>query len=521
MKKWLPRIMKSTANTNTLGRFDANRIWALIGIVVLIRLVFLGLMDLLPEEAYYWNYAQHLDIGYLDHSPMVAWLIYVFQAVLGKSEFAVRLPAFLGWFAVAYFMYKLSVKLFDRAVAVRVVLLVATLPIYFSIGFIMTPDAPLYACWAGDLYYLELALVERRHRAWLGVAIFTGLGLLSKYTIGLVVLAAVVYMIYDTKARKWFYRPEPYLAAIIAGLIFLPVIIWNYQHDWVSFAFQGTRRWSGNINFSLHILLGEVLILLTPAGIIGAVLALVGKNHRQENRSLPDTLNHRHYSFVVIFTIVPLLVFIMQSLRSYTKLNWTGPVWLPIIPLIAAQMIVPSKSISSATHRFLRKLWKPTFAVLIPFYFFGLLYISLGMPGFVPSSGLPFPTAWSNFANEVKRIDKNIEKNKGINPLIVGLDKYWITSELSFYNYNRNNFMQKYGGSGLFGGNSIMWNTWLPKAAVVGKDIMLIGFSENSLKDYNVVKTFGSVSDIHREVIKKHNREVGVFFWRIGYGYGL
>jgi len=521
MKKRLPWIIEPEANPYTLNRLNLNKIRILIGIVVLIKLVFLGLMDLLPEEAYYWNYAQHLDIGYLDHSPMVAWLIYVSQAIFGKSEFAVRLPAFLSWFAMAYFMYKLSVKLFDRAVAVRVMLLVATLPIYFSVGFMMTPDAPLYACWAGDLYYLELALVEQRRRAWLGVALCTGLGLLSKYTIGLVVLAAVVYMIYDTKARKWFYRPEPYLAAIIAALFFLPVIIWNYKHDWASFAFQSTRRWGGNIKFSLHILIGEALILLTPTGFIGAILALVRRNHRKENTSPPDTLNHRHYSFIVVFTVIPLLVFVIQSLRSYSKLNWTGPVWLPIIPLIAAQMIVPWESISSATHRFLRKLWKPTFAVLIPFYFFGLLYISLGMPGFVPSSGLPFPTAWSNFANKVKQIDKNIEKSRSIDPFIVGLDKYWITSELSFYNYNKGDAMQKYGGSGLFGGSSVMWNTWLPKSAAVGKDIILIGFSENSLKDYNVVKTFGNVSDIHREVIKKYNRVVGAFFWRIGYGYKL
>ena len=49
-----------------------------VGIIVAgaaLRLVYSGQVELLPEETYYWNYARHLDIGYLDHPPMVAWLI--------------------------------------------------------------------------------------------------------------------------------------------------------------------------------------------------------------------------------------------------------------------------------------------------------------------------------------------------------------------------------------------------------------------------------------------------------------
>ena len=34
-----------------------------------LRLLYLGSVELLPEECYYWNYSRHLDIGYLDHPP--------------------------------------------------------------------------------------------------------------------------------------------------------------------------------------------------------------------------------------------------------------------------------------------------------------------------------------------------------------------------------------------------------------------------------------------------------------------
>jgi len=53
------------------------RVWAVAAVAYAfaLKLVYIGLVDLLPQEAYYWNYAQHLDWSYFDHPPMIAWLI--------------------------------------------------------------------------------------------------------------------------------------------------------------------------------------------------------------------------------------------------------------------------------------------------------------------------------------------------------------------------------------------------------------------------------------------------------------
>ena len=109
---------------------------AILAYVLVLRAVFMPLVDLIPEEAYYWNYAQHLDLSYLDHPPMVGWLIWLSTSVLGKSEFAVRLPAYICWIVAALFMFRLTLNLFDRTTAFRVVLLLAVLPIYFGLGFL-------------------------------------------------------------------------------------------------------------------------------------------------------------------------------------------------------------------------------------------------------------------------------------------------------------------------------------------------------------------------------------------------
>lgn len=164
----------------------------LLGYALALRFVFLGSVDLLPQEAYYWNYSQHLDIGYLDHPPMVAWLIRLATGIFGDTEFGVRFAAYGCWAAAAAFCFLLTRELYGRAAAWMAVLLLATLPFFFGIGFFMTPDAPLTAAWAGALYFLSQALLRERSAAWWGVGLCLGLGLLSKYTIALLGPAALL-----------------------------------------------------------------------------------------------------------------------------------------------------------------------------------------------------------------------------------------------------------------------------------------------------------------------------------------
>ena len=202
---------------------------------VAIRLLYIDLVDLIPQEAYYWNYSQHLDLSYLDHPPLTAWLIGAVSKLLGHSELAVRLGAVACWAVAACFTYLLAKNLLDRSTAFRAVLLLGSLPFFFGTGFFMTPDAPVVAFWAGVLYFLERALIAGKKRAWIGAGVCLGLGLLAKYPILLLCPAALLFVLLDARSRRWLLRPGPYLAVAIGLLLFTPVLVWNYQNDWASF----------------------------------------------------------------------------------------------------------------------------------------------------------------------------------------------------------------------------------------------------------------------------------------------
>ena len=176
----------------------------LTGCAVLLRLLYSMQVELLPEETYYWNYARHLDIGYLDHPPMVAWLIRAGTRCSATPSCGVRCGA-LGCGAVAaFFIFRLTRNLFGERSALLALALAHILPYFFLSGLLMTPDAPLTAAWAASLYFLVRALTGERPQAWLWAGLSLGIGLLSKYTIGLLGVATVIFMLVDPRRGPGF-----------------------------------------------------------------------------------------------------------------------------------------------------------------------------------------------------------------------------------------------------------------------------------------------------------------------------
>jgi dolichol-phosphate mannosyltransferase len=491
-----------------------------VAYVLLLKLLFMGLLNVMPEEAYYWNYAQHLDFSYLDHPPMVAWLIWLSTSLFGNSEFSLRVPAVITWIIAAIFIFRLTVNLCDRSAALRSVLLLAVLPIYFGAGFFMTPDAPLYAAWAGCLYFLERALIADERRAWWGAGLCIGFGMLAKYTIALLGLGALTFVLFDRRSRRWLLRPQPYLAALLGAILFSPVLFWNMSNGWASFRFQGPNRWSGDSEFSLHFLLASMLLALTPIGMLAVGKLLLARDDTEKTTSREADKPQRTYLWLVSFTLVPLLVFVAHGLHDDLKLHWTAPVFLAAIPLLAADMVSRMGEVPGALTRFLRRAWMPTFSVLLLTYGAMFYYFSLGLPGSPMTSTRAFG-AWRLLSARVGQIEKLIEEKTGAEPVIVGMDKYRISSVTSFYDYADRDGSWNTGGPHLFGGRSLMWEYWLPQSAAIGRNFLMIDFEDKRLANPKLSEHFESVGDVFNETLKEDGRVVASFHWRVGYGYHI
>jgi dolichol-phosphate mannosyltransferase len=505
-----------------------------------LRLVYLGSVELLPEETYYWNYSRHLDIGYLDHPPMVAWLIKLGTAAFGQSQFGVRVGAVCCGVITSVFSYRLTRNLFDETTALAALVLAQTLPFFFLSGLLMTPDAPLTAAWAASLYYLERALVAGRSEAWWRAGLALGLGAISKYSIGLLVPVTLVFMLWDHKSRRWWWRWEPYVASLLAFAVFSPVILWNAQHEWASFAFQTSRRLAEAPRFALHKLLASAMILITPTGVLAVAAALLGAKPASvgagagvsagadtgtstyaragaEPTGPGDAARRRLFMNAAI--LVPLTVFALFSLRHEVKLDWTGAPWIAALPVMAAGMASTGAALSRL-RAWIRAAWTPTLVTMLLIYGAGLHYLVLGLPGLGYGKHIELiPVGWHDFGRRIMEIAAAIRRQTGSDPLIVGMDRYAIASELAFYGAESGQSAVETSSAHLFGGMGLMYERWTPAQSEEGRTLLLVAWDPLDLTGPAVESHAERLGPVEDEVLRRDGQVVRHYYYRLAYNY--
>lgn len=485
--------------------------WRIVSVGVfcfgfLLRLFYVGQTELFPEESYYWAYSRHLALGYLDHPPMIAWLIRAGTAIFGQNPLGARVPIIFCSLAAAVFVYKLTNSFYGKSAAFRSLLLMAILPIFFATGTMATPDAPLVACWAGLLYFLQRALLQNSTRSWVGVGLLLGLGLLSKYTIAIVGLAALIFMVLDAPSRRWFLHPAPYLSVLFSLAIFSPVITWNAQHQWASFTFQSTRRLSARSKFSTHVLVASILGLLTPTGLLAGFQALL---------SPPKDGTQRRNLFIRVFTLVPLCVFVFFSIRHRPQFNWTGPLWLALVPTIAA--LLPQQSPARSLNSTLRALWNPTIVTLLIATGTLFYHLAFGLPGLGYSKKIELlPVGWLQMAREIQKV---VQEHPGEKPLVVGMDKYFIASQLAFHSPDPLRGIRQVTNRHFFGARGLMYAYWFNPNTYKGRSLVAVSFNRDDLSKRRLGKFFDSLGPIIEGRLEKNGRPISSYFYRIGSGY--
>ncbi|ESQ74140.1 glycosyltransferase family 39 protein [Asticcacaulis sp. AC402] len=295
--------------------------------MTLLRLVTASQVELVPDEAYYWLWAQHPALGYYDHPPMVAWWIMV-TTLLFDSELFVRLSFVLSFLGLSWLMYDAARVLFDEAIARRTVLWLNAC-LLLSVGSVVaTPDPPSVLMWAGGLWALARLLASNKGWWWLVFGLFAGLGVEAKYTNLFLGLGVAAWMVMDTPARRWLLTPWPYLGGLVALAAMAPNLLWNLSHDWVTVEKQFGRI--GAQDFTLKFLIEFVLsqpLLLNPLIFVFVVLGSVAAFRNSESR-------------LKLLVALPLPLFaylLVHVFHDRIQGNWTAPVF-PGLVLLGAVM---------------------------------------------------------------------------------------------------------------------------------------------------------------------------------------
>ena len=195
-------------------------------------------------------------------------------------------------------------------------------------GYIITtPDSPLILFWSISLYYTYRALFIGEKKDFILTGLFLGLLMLSKYTAILYIAGVVIFML--LKRRDLFLNPYMYLAVIIASIVVSPMLIWNYQHDWISFTFQLHHGSTSSYEIYPHLFFdffGGQFGIFSP--VFAAVLfffLIKDKLYFKDDKLF----------FISLSIVVTLLFFMYKSLYTRMALNYSAPAYIGAAVLLA------------------------------------------------------------------------------------------------------------------------------------------------------------------------------------------
>ena len=261
--------------------------WALRWVIVVIvatfatRLVLAATVGLGIDEAYTVATARAWALGTFDHPPLAWWLAGGAARLFGsENPLAVRAP-FIVLFALATWLaFDAGRALYGPRAGLFAAVTINLAPVLgWTSGSMVLPDGPLNAAMLATLCCLARALFGDERRAplwWIAAGICTGIACLAKLHGVLLLAGTGLFLLTSAPHRRWMLRPWPYLAALVALAVASPFLIWNWQHDWVSFAFQAGRAKATKLDVVGPLLaLGGQALFLLPWVWTALVIALL------------------------------------------------------------------------------------------------------------------------------------------------------------------------------------------------------------------------------------------------------
>ncbi len=321
--------------------------WILITGSLVIRIIIAAFTELGNDEVYYWTYARYPDWSQFDHPSMVGWLIQLFTLNLTfSSEFFLRLPSLVFGTLSTLLIFFIGKRIKnERTGFIAALLFTASFYCFIISGTFIMPDTPQVFFWLATLYFLleslpDKELGKRSRRMMLLAGVTTGLALLSKYHSIFLINGALLYILFYN--RRWLRAKETWLALLIALILFLPVLYWNYENNFISFTFHESRV-GGPVNgLRWDYFLTEVGGQFFYNNPVNVILILVTLIFFFRGKSIMPAEPARF----LLLTGLPLVIFFLAvSLFRSTLPHWTGPAYLGFILIVAAWLDkIPGKT---------------------------------------------------------------------------------------------------------------------------------------------------------------------------------
>ena len=189
------------------------------------------------DELQFLSDARHLDWGFVAYPPFTPFIERISMSLFGLSLVGLRLFSVLAQAVVVIVAGLMARELGGgRLAQITAAIAVAFSPLAIFEGTEFQYTSFGYFWWVLISYCFIRLLKDENPRWWLAIGALTGLGLLTKYSI-VFYIAGVLGGMLLTRTRRYFLSQWFWGGVAVALLIFLPNLLWQVQHGFISYHF--------------------------------------------------------------------------------------------------------------------------------------------------------------------------------------------------------------------------------------------------------------------------------------------
>ena len=315
-------------------KLNRDLLWviAISAVTLLVHLLTYNNLGFHRDELLYLALGQHISTGYWSNPPMIGLISYLSQLLPGDPLFTTRLfPAIAGAILVlltGLMARELGGKLYAQVLACVSI----SLSLLILRGYSMLQPVPFdILCWTLILFWFLRYINTRKPLYLLLIGVIFGLGMLNKYMMVFLAAGFFVAILFTSYRRLWINKYTWY-AILIALLLFLPNLIWQYNHGFPVVRHMQELKQTQLVNVRRANILLDQLLMFT----IGSLIWIAGLIYLLFNRK------KRISGFLDLFILLYWQFFLFFAGKAI--------IWPAYIPLCFQQGAFPGE-------RFLKTPW--------------------------------------------------------------------------------------------------------------------------------------------------------------------
>ncbi|MXV15886.1 ArnT family glycosyltransferase [Hufsiella ginkgonis] len=183
------------------------------------------------DELLYLALGDHLDWGFKEVPPFIAFISWLSGHLFGDSVFASRLiPSIAGAFIV-YLTGLMVVHMGGKRFAVSAACIGVILsPAFLASQYLLQPVVFDQLFWTLAAYFMVKYIQTKKITYLYCLGVACGIGMLNKYTMLLYGFSLFVGLLISSQ-RKMLFNRHVIGAMLVALLLFLPNLLWQISHD--------------------------------------------------------------------------------------------------------------------------------------------------------------------------------------------------------------------------------------------------------------------------------------------------